>query len=99
VRAVVAGNRGQVTNKDATKYVLTTLDELCKENREIAQLFGALAGTELDPINVVSQLISRDDEILVLFPLFLAPLLSLPPCKYWAGVATPVGVFLFGAGM
>eukprot|EP00802_Teleaulax_amphioxeia_P012658 Tamp_12701.p1 GENE.Tamp_12701~~Tamp_12701.p1 ORF type:complete len:439 (-),score=132.61 Tamp_12701:355-1671(-) len=54
----------KVSNKEAVKYILTTLDELCKENREIAPLFAALGGTELDPVDVVSQLVSRDDDIL-----------------------------------
>lgn len=58
----------QVTNKEASKYVVTTLDEVCKENREIAKLFASLSGTELDPIDVVSLLITRDDEILVALP-------------------------------
>lgn len=55
----------KVNNKEAAKYILTTLDEICKENREIGKLFKPMSGTALDPIEVVSQLISRDDEILV----------------------------------
>ena len=55
----------KVNNKEATKYTLTTLDELCKENSEIAKLLKALAGSDKDPVDVVSQLLSREDEIIV----------------------------------
>jgi V-type H+-transporting ATPase subunit H len=63
-KAFIAVLKG-VSNKEALRYILTTLDELCKENREIGPLFVGLAGTDLDPIDVVSQLVSRDDEIMV----------------------------------
>jgi len=53
----------KVNNKEATKYILTTLDELCKENREIGKLFKSMEA--LDPVEIVAALcLGRDDEIL-----------------------------------
>jgi len=55
----------KVSNKEAVKYILTTLDELCKENREIGKLFKGMCGTAMDPIDVISQLVNHGDELLV----------------------------------
>ncbi|EKX35212.1 hypothetical protein GUITHDRAFT_166039, partial [Guillardia theta CCMP2712] len=54
-----------VNNKEAVRYVLTTLDEVMKENREIAKRFSHLSGTAVDPIVILPDLLSRDDDIIV----------------------------------
>mmetsp|Transcript_45481 Transcript_45481/g.120983 ORF Transcript_45481/g.120983 Transcript_45481/m.120983 type:complete len:440 (-) Transcript_45481:27-1346(-) len=54
-----------ISSDEPTQYLVTTLDELMKESKDIAKLFKPMAGTTLDPVQTVSALLTRGDELVV----------------------------------
>mmetsp|Transcript_46353 Transcript_46353/g.96956 ORF Transcript_46353/g.96956 Transcript_46353/m.96956 type:complete len:440 (-) Transcript_46353:296-1615(-) len=63
-QAFLAALKG-ITSEEPTQYLITTLDELMKESKDIARLFKPLAGTTLDPLTVIAAVMTRPDELTV----------------------------------
>jgi len=52
-----------VNNEGSMQYLLTTLDELMKESKDVAKLFKHLVGTKMDPFAVLGDLMSKPDDL------------------------------------